>query len=145
MDIAWVQLQTYIKTYTSSPLSLICGSHLSSSSSSPHLYPDGRIEGVWARAAFGSVLDGRSEGMGATGGGCCSPAWPRGIDGCCARGHGGPKLLRLEPRARPWRAELLRGHGGWSSRAAMTGRSSRALSSVGATRNGQAAAARGAP
>ena len=80
---------------------------------SSSLSPDGRIEGVWARAAIGSVLDGRSGGMGATGGGgCCSPAWPRGLGGCCARGHGGPELLRLEPR---------RGHGGRSCCAAMVG------------------------
>ena len=31
---------------------------------SSSLSPDGRIEGVWARAAIGSVLDGRSGGMG---------------------------------------------------------------------------------
>ena len=52
------------------------------------------------------------------------------------RAHGGPELLRLE---------LPRGHGGQSSRMAMVGQSSRASSSVGATGNGQVAAAPYAP
>ena len=40
MDTAWAQLHTYTKTYTSSPLSLTRGPHMSSSSSSsPNLSP----------------------------------------------------------------------------------------------------------
>ena len=47
--------------------------------------------------------------MGATeGGGCCSPAWPRGLGGCCARGHGGRSCCAAMvggARAQLWRAE----------------------------------------
>ena len=51
MDTAWAQLQAYTKTYTSSPLSLTRGPHMSSSSSSSlspalSLHPDAATAGA---------------------------------------------------------------------------------------------------
>ena len=101
----------YTKTYTSSPPSLTRGPHLSSSSSSPHLsLLMGASKGCGREPPLAVCSTGGVEGWGRLEEEAA--ARPRGLGGCCVRGHGGPELLRLEP---------LRGHGGRSCCAAMVG------------------------